>query len=105
MATWLFESGPTRYDRPIVSREVQTVDIRLYTRPDCHLCKEMKEVLRAVAPEFVVTVEEIDIESSPALEAQFGQEIPVLFIDGRKAFKYRVTARELRARLRREVRW
>ena len=36
------------------------------------------------------------------LEAQFGIEVPVLFVNGRKAFKYRCSARELRKRLERE---
>ncbi|MBI3796610.1 MAG: glutaredoxin family protein [Deltaproteobacteria bacterium] len=48
------------------------------------------------------TLEETDISLDPELEARFGQEIPVLFINGRKAFKYRLTAGELRRRLARE---
>jgi glutaredoxin len=76
--------------------------LRLYSRPDCHLCDEMKSVLATVAPEFGALIEEINIESDPALEARYGQEIPVLFINDRKAFKYRVAVRELRRRLEHE---
>ncbi len=36
------------------------------------------------------------------IQKEFGNEVPVLFINGRKAFKYRVTARELAKRLERE---
>jgi len=74
--------------------------IVLYSRPECHLCDEMKAVVAPVAKAFGATVEEIDIGSDPEIEARFNLEIPVLFIDGRKAFKYRVTANELRRRLR-----
>jgi len=74
----------------------------LYTRPGCHLCDEMKEVVRPVAREHGAAIEEIDISNDPALEAEFGLEIPVLFVNGRKAFKYRVNARELRRRLQAE---
>ena len=77
--------------------------LRIYSRPGCHLCEEMKAIVAPLAREVDATVQEIDIESDPALEAQYGQEIPVLFINGRKAFKYRVSARELRARLQREA--
>ena len=78
--------------------------LRLYGRPDCHLCDEMKDVLLPLAREFGAAVEQINVETDPALEAQYGQEIPVLLINGRKAFKYRVSTRELRVRLLRELR-
>ncbi len=48
------------------------------------------------------TLTAIDISGNPELESRFGLEVPVLFINGRKAFKYRVTARELRKKLKRQ---
>ncbi len=77
-------------------------EITLYTRKDCCLCEEMKEVLRKVAREFPLEVREIDVDSAPELQEQYDQEVPVLFINGRKAFKYRVTEGELKKRLGRE---
>jgi glutaredoxin len=74
----------------------------LYSRPGCHLCVDMKAVVEPVARELGWAVEEVDISGDAMLEAQFGTEIPVLFVNGRKAFKYRVDARELRQRLQRE---
>jgi hypothetical protein len=62
----------------------------------------MKAVVAMLALQFGATVEQIDVDSDPALAAEFGAEVPVLFINDRKAFKYRVTAAELRARLQRE---
>lgn len=67
----------------------------LYSRADCCLCEEMKDAIRQVAAKIPLDVEEIDVDSSAQLQEQFGHEVPVLFIDGRKAFKYRMTAREL----------
>lgn len=64
----------------------------------------MKGIIASVAPEYDLLLEEVDISSDEALEARFGVEIPVLFINDRKAFKVRVTAAELRKRLRREGR-
>jgi len=76
--------------------------LTLYSRSGCCLCDEMKAVLEQVQHDTPFTLEQVDIASDPELESCFGQEIPVLFVDGRKAFKYRLTARELRRRLARE---
>ena len=76
--------------------------LTLYSRPDCCLCEEMKAVLAQVRQGLPFDLEEIDISPDPELEARFGQEIPVLFVNGRKAFKYRLSAGELRRRLTRE---
>ncbi len=79
-----------------------TRQIRLYTRRDCCLCEEMKGVVRDVAEEVPLEVEEVDVDSEPDLREKFGGEVPVLFIDGRKAFKYRVAARELKKKLKQQ---
>ena len=71
--------------------------VTLYSRPGCHLCDEMKAIVRRVAQaeQPPVAIEEIDISTDPELEARYGLEIPVLLVDGRKAAKYRVTDAEL----------
>jgi glutaredoxin len=76
--------------------------IRLYTRKDCCLCDEMKSVVREVAGDISLRVEEIDVDSAPELKEKYGSKVPVLFLNGRKAFKYRVTVKELKKRLGRE---
>jgi glutaredoxin len=77
----------------------------LYSRADCCLCDEMKAVIREVTAKIPVDVKEVDVDRSPQLKELFGDEVPVLFIDGRKAFKYRVTAKELERRLGRGAFW
>ena len=44
---------------------------------------------------------EVDVDSDPDLQARFGDSVPMLFVDGRKAFKYRATAGALRRKLHR----
>ncbi len=83
---------------------MSAIALALYSRPGCHLCDEMKAVIALALREFDCTLEEIDISGQPELEARFGIEIPVLCVNGRKAFKYRVTGVELRKRLARECR-
>ena len=77
----------------------------LYTRKDCCLCEEMKSTLSRVAGRVPFALEEIDVDTLPALQENYGNEVPVLFINGRKAFKYRLTAKELEQRLKREAVW
>jgi glutaredoxin len=69
--------------------------LTLYSRKDCCLCDEMKSVVANVALKIPLDVEIIDVDSADELREKFGAEVPVLFVDGRKAFKYRVTAKEL----------
>jgi glutaredoxin len=80
------------------------IELTLYTRNDCELCREMEDVIAAELPNFDARINRIEIDGNPALEARFGLEVPVLFVNDRKAFKYRCTPRELRKRLARETR-
>ncbi len=64
----------------------------------------MEAIVDKVMPGFDATLRRVEIDADERLEAQFGLQVPVLFVNGRKAFKYRCTARELKKRLRREVR-
>ncbi len=48
------------------------------------------------------TVREVDISQDPELSAAYAEQIPVLFVNGRKAFKFRLTEQVLRDRLKKE---
>ncbi len=71
----------------------------IYTRKDCCLCDEMKAVIHEVAAQTPLVLKEIDVDGSPETQEKYGSEVPVLFINGRKAFKYRVTRGALEKRL------
>ena len=75
--------------------------IVLYGKADCELCDEMKAVVDEVRRDTPFTLETVDITHDPALLAAYGNDIPVLIVDGRKAFKHRVDAAALRRRLAR----
>lgn len=74
-----------------------TARATLYTRAECCLCDEMKAVVRQVAGEIPLAVEEIDVDSTPELQVKYGYDVPVLLINGQEAFKHRTTIPELRA--------
>lgn len=77
--------------------------VTLYTRVGCHLCDDAKEVLEAVRREKPFELDVVDVDTDPALVALYTDEVPVITIEGRKAFKYRVDAAALRAKLDRAV--
>jgi glutaredoxin len=73
------------------------IEITLYTRAGCHLCDEAKQVLQDAQAIF----QEVDIDTDLDLRARFNEEVPVVFVAGKKAFKYRVDPAELRRKLQR----
>ena len=79
------------------------VEVELYTKPGCHLCDEMKSVLVAAAAGLELELREIDISRDADLLDEYGEDIPVLWINGQKAAKHRASEAELRRRLRRAV--
>jgi glutaredoxin len=73
--------------------------VALYWAPGCHLCEPVKATARAVCAELGVAYEEIDISSDPALEERYRASLPVVEIDGRRAFKFFLDEGEFRDRL------
>jgi len=61
-----------------------------YTRADCHLCDVAKKDLEELRRRFPFRIEVRDVDANDAWEAEFGDEVPVGVLDGRKVFKYRV---------------
>ncbi|MEO5575916.1 MAG: glutaredoxin family protein [Gaiellaceae bacterium] len=69
----------------------------LYTAAECSLCERALEVVEQVcAGDF----ERVDIGGVPELEAAYRDSIPVVEIDGERAFTYFVQPDALRQRLK-----
>jgi len=77
------------------------IQIDIYSRPGCHLCDEAKTVIERVQGRFAFALRVINIEQDPALEREYGSDIPIVMINGNKAFKYRVDEAELENKVRR----
>jgi glutaredoxin len=69
-------------------------EVILYSRKGCHLCQIVKESLRKLEKRGGFTWREMDVDSSEELRRQFTDEVPVVFVDGKKAFKYRMDEQE-----------
>lgn len=75
--------------------------VTVYTRQGCHLCDEAKASIRVAGCDDEFILEEISIDSDPQLRERYGEDVPVVLINGTKAFKHRVDPREFKRKLRR----
>jgi glutaredoxin len=76
-----------------------TPRVTLYTRKGCCLCDEAKAVIAQARRRAVFDYEEIDIDGAPELRARYNDEVPVVAVNGAKAFKYRVDPEEFLRKL------
>ena len=72
-----------------------TIDARRH----CHLCDEMKAVVREVGRTLPLTLDEVDVDREPVLAHRYGWDVPVLVAGERELARHRVTAERLRAML------
>ena len=75
--------------------------VTVYTRPGCHLCDEAKAVIQASGCGDLFTLEEVNIDENSEIQERYRYDIPVVLINGTKAFKHKVNASEFRKKLRR----
>jgi glutaredoxin len=81
---------------------VTATSITLYAKPGCHLCDVASEIVERVVadfPEGAVEVTEVNILEDADLIAQYGERIPVIFIDGDLHAYWRVDSGRLRRAL------
>ncbi|HEX8818091.1 MAG TPA: glutaredoxin family protein [Terriglobales bacterium] len=71
----------------------------VYSRKGCHLCEIVKESLAKLEKHNPFTWQEVDVDHDAELHRKFTDEVPVVFIDGRKAFKYHMSEREFLRKL------
>ena len=74
-------------------------EVVLYTRDGCSLCEKARAVILAVRREVAFGFREVDIGWSGELYEDHKHDIPVIEIDGKRAFKHRVDAAALKERL------
>ena len=74
--------------------------LTLYGKPDCHLCDEAEDRVKAVSEQIGIAYQKIDIQSSPALFARFRHSIPVIEIHGGATLDWPVTTKQILAAVR-----
>ena len=76
-----------------------TREVLLYTRKGCHLCEIVKESLVKLQRRGGFLWREVDVDTDEQLRREYNDQVPVVFIDGYKAFKYHMDEREFLRRL------
>ncbi|GAA2720193.1 glutaredoxin family protein [Cellulomonas aerilata] len=76
----------------------------LYGRAGCHLCDTAREVVREVAADAGETWTEVDVDAAAAhdggaLQREYGEQVPVVTVDGVPRGFWRIDAGRLRKAL------
>ena len=64
--------------------------VTIYSRRNCHLCEVAKEVVESAKNEAEFDFEVIFIDGDVGLEKEYGEEVPVTLINGKRHDYFRV---------------
>lgn len=70
--------------------------LRLLTRSGCHLCETAAETLERIGAEAGLVPEAVDVDADPELQAEYGDRVPVVLLDGREHSYFTVDVVRLR---------
>jgi len=78
----------------MTAARARVAQLTLLSRAYCHLCDDMHAALAPLAARHAMPVVVIDVDGAPALEARYGERVPVLFAgtpdDGVELCHYRL---------------
>jgi hypothetical protein len=75
--------------------------VTLLTRTACHLCEPVRAVVAAVCADGGHTWREVNVDSDPDLRSEYGEQVPVVLVDGEFLASYHLDADTLAAALNR----
>jgi glutaredoxin len=73
--------------------------VTVYTRVDCGLCATAEVDVARICADTGAGWTTVDVDSDPALRAEYGDRVPVIEVDGREHGFWRVEEDRLRAAL------
>ncbi len=79
--------------------------VTLIGKPGCHLCGDARDVVERVCAEVGVGWRQVSILDDAGLAAQYGEQIPVILVDGARHSYFRVADADLRDALTGRRRW
>jgi len=77
--------------------------LQLLSRRDCCLCDEAKPAIAAAAAAGLCDWEVVDVDRDKGLLVRYGNEVPVVLIDGEEWCRHRVDGATLQTHLKRVV--
>jgi glutaredoxin len=69
--------------------------VTLYSKPECHLCDDVKQVIERVRACQPFDLEVRNILDDPADVAKYQTAIPVVLVNGHEIARYRLTEQRL----------
>ena len=73
--------------------------LQLLTRAGCHLCEVAGETLARIGAEAGLDPVAVDVDADPDLQAEYGDRVPVVLLDGREHSYFTVVVERLRRAL------
>jgi len=70
--------------------------LTLFTRDGCHLCQTAAETLTRIGAEAGLVPDVVDVDADPELQAEYGDRVPVVLLDGREHSYFTVDVERLR---------
>jgi glutaredoxin len=70
--------------------------LQLLTRQACHLCDVATETLARIGAEAGTEPEAVDVDADPELQAEYGDRVPVVLLDGNEHSYFTVDVPRLR---------
>jgi glutaredoxin len=77
----------SRWIRPKARPQLTHVRVLVYTRAQCCCCHKALDLLEVARKQHGFTLETVDVDSDPALVAQFHESVPVVTVNGKIRFK------------------
>ena len=81
---------------PLLRRRQRPATVTFVTRQGCHLCEQAEPVVRRAAADAGVAFELRDVDADPELQAEYGDRVPVVLLDGREHSYFTVDVDRLR---------
>jgi glutaredoxin len=73
--------------------------VTIYHAQGCHLCERARAVVAAARADCAFELEEVDVTGDTGLEARYREWLPVVEIEGERAFVYYVDAGAFRRKV------
>jgi glutaredoxin len=78
--------------------------VTVYSRNGCHLCENAIGEIKNFSKEFTFQLEEIFIDGNTELEKKYGEEVPVILINGNPHDFFKVDPERFRSAMKKESR-
>ena len=72
------------------------IEVSIYSRSNCHLCEVALGVLEGIRDELNFQITKILIDKNPELEEKYGEQVPVILINGQPHDFFRVDPERFR---------